>query len=239
VQGLACRYGGGEVLRGIDFRLAPPEAVALVGVNGAGKSTFLRVLLGLHPPGAGQARLGGFAVDVAAARGPAAFLPERFLPPHALTGRSFLDLARRMYGTGSGDSARAPAAEAQVLAALDVDPARLMLRVGALSKGTAQKLGLAAVALSGRPLWILDEPFSGLDPLAREGLIGLLREHRAAGGSVLYTTHALADIPRLADRLVVLHGGGVRFDGAPDALMSATRQATLEAAWVACVSGRA
>jgi len=172
----------------------------------------------------------------ARARARLAYLPERFLPPHALTGREFLDLAARLYGArGAG---RDEAAQAEALAALDFDPARLARRVGALSKGTAQKLGLAAVVLSGRPLWVFDEPFSGLDPLAREGLLGLLERHRQGGGSILYTTHALADIPRLADRMVVLHGGVARFDGTPAALMSATGEATLEAAWMACVAGR-
>jgi ABC-type multidrug transport system ATPase subunit len=225
-----------------------------VGVNGAGKSTFLRLLLGLHPARAGTAKLSGLGVDQAAARRAVAYLPERFLPPQALTGREFLDLAARLYGdsaaaaagearpeAGPAESrpadARADtrAAEARTLEALDFDPSRLALRVGALSKGTAQKLGLAAVVLSRRPLWVLDEPFSGLDPLAREGLLALLRAHRSAGGSILYTTHALADVPRLADRLVVLHGGVARFDGSPATLMAATGEDTLEAAWVACV----
>jgi len=229
-RGLACRYGGVQVLRGVDFALHPPQAVAIVGVNGAGKSSLLKALLGLLPVTAGLAQIGGHAVGAAASRSGLAFLPERFLPPQHLTGREFLHLARRLWGAPAQ-----MAAEARMLAALDLDPHWLSERVGALSKGMAQKLGLVAVLCSGRPLLVLDEPFSGLDPLAREALLEGLQAHRAGGGSVLYTTHALADVPRLAERLVVLHAGTLRFDGSPAELCATTGRDTLEAAWVACV----
>jgi ABC-2 type transport system ATP-binding protein len=230
VRGLACRYGRLPILQGLDFDLAPPEVVAIVGANGAGKSSFIKLLLGLLPVAAGEARIDGHAVASARARAGLAFLPERFLPPQHLTGHEFLRLARRLHGRASGANT-----EARLLAALDLDPAWLGQRVGALSKGMAQKLGLIAVLCSGRPLLVLDEPFSGLDPLAREALLAGLAAHRAHGGSVLYTTHALADVPRLAERLLVLHAGRVRFDGSPEALCRATGRGDLEAAWVACV----
>lgn len=231
-QGLACRYVGEPVLRGVDFALRPPQTVAIVGVNGAGKSSLIKVLLGLLPLAGGAACIDGHAVGTAASRSALAFLPERFLPPQHLTGGEFLRFARRLYG---GPTVGRAEVEARMLAMLDLDPGRLTERVGALSKGMAQKLGLVAVLSSGRPLLVLDEPFSGLDPLAREALLEGLNAHRAAGGSVLYTSHALADVPRLAERLLVLHEGTIRFDGAPAELCTSTGHATLEAAWVACV----
>jgi len=229
-QGLSCRYGKLPILQGIDFELCPPQTVAIVGVNGAGKSSFIKLLLGLLPVAAGAAVIGGHDVTSAAARASLAFLPERFLPPQHLTGREFLRLARRLYRLPPD-----PAREAQMLTALELEAATLDRRVGALSKGMAQKLGLVAVLCSGRPLLVLDEPFSGLDPLARAALLAALAAHRAGGGSLLYTTHALADVPRLAERLLLLHAGRVRFDGTPAALCAAMGCADLEAAWLACV----
>jgi len=231
-RGLACHYGRVAILQGIDFELCPPQTVAIVGVNGAGKSSFIKLLLGLLPVAAGTAVIDGHDLTSAAARAGLAFLPERFLPPQHLTGREFLRLARRIY--------RAPrdsACEAQLLAALDLEAAVLERRVGALSKGMAQKLGLVAVLCSGRPLLVLDEPFSGLDPLARAALLAALSAHRASGGSLLYTTHALADVPRLAERLLLLHAGRVLFDGTPAALCAAMGCADLESAWLACLQG--
>lgn len=228
--GLSRSFAGQAALEGFSFSLSPPEVVALVGVNGAGKSTFIKLLLDLGAADSGQVLLGGLPVSNPASRAGVAFLPERFLPPHYLTGGECLHFLCALQGVSPE-----PTRVAEVLTALDLDPDRLPLAVGKLSKGTAQKLGLAAVALSGRALWVLDEPLSGLDPIARAGFFRLLAGHRAGGGSVLYSTHVLSDVARLADRMVLLHRGQALYAGTPQGLQVSTGCSDLEGAYLACI----
>lgn len=230
-RGVRREFAGFTALHDLDFTLEPPEVVALVGVNGAGKSTLIKLMLDLLPPTRGGLNISGLPAAEPRARAELAYLPERFLPPHYLNAAQCLAWMTSLYGAK-------PQAErqAQVLAQLDLDPDRLSLPVGSLSKGTAQKLGLAAVVLSERSLWLLDEPLSGLDPIARAGFLTLLAEHRAAGGSVLYATHVLSDVNQIADRLLLLHAGQVLFLGGVPGLLTRTGCSHTEAAYFQLVA---
>lgn len=227
---VAKRHNGRDVLRGVSLAVRPGELFGLVGVNGAGKTTLLRCLLDFCAPDHGDITLFGIDSRDSRARAPLAFLPEHFEAPPFLTGAEFLSYVLRLQGQRY-DAARA----ADTLAALDLDPSALTRQVRDYSKGMTQKLGLAAVLISDKQLIILDEPCSGLDPKAHVLLKRLLLQWRAQGRTILMTSHALADVDALCDRLAILHDGVLQFIGTPDECRAHYHATTLEQAFMASV----
>lgn len=232
--GVAKRYGAREVLHGVSFAVTRGEAVGLIGVNGAGKTTLIRGLLDRIRFDAGTVTLAGRAHTARAARAAVAYLPERFNPPAFATGAEILAYLTALHGRPY-DPARA-AAEA---AALELDAEALTRPCREYSKGMAQKLGLIAAVLPDCPLLVLDEPMSGLDPKARALVKRRLFALRDDGVTLFFSTHLLADVEALCDRLVLLHDGGVRFSGTPTALLAAHGTADLETAFLAAIASGA
>jgi ABC-2 type transport system ATP-binding protein len=122
-----------------------------------------------------------------------------------------------------------------MLEALDLDAGALGRPVRAYSKGMTQKLGLAACFLSRRELYVLDEPMSGLDPKARACVKALLARLRGEGRTLFFTSHALADIEEICDRMVVLHQGVPYFSGAPRSLCEHYGENSTERAFLRCI----
>jgi len=215
-----------------DFSMAVPrgEFLALVGVNGAGKTTLIKCLLDFCDADSGSIDIFGTPHTQTAARARLAYLPERFNPPFFLTGRDFLQHMLRLYGQPF-DETRA----LRMFAALDLDPAALSRPARAYSKGMTQKLGIAACLLSGKALYVLDEPAGGLDPKARALFKNELRSLRSDGRTVFFTSHSLADVAELCDRMVVLHGGRLRYAGTPASLRERHGGADLESAFLNCI----
>ncbi|WP_245217241.1 heme ABC exporter ATP-binding protein CcmA [Neoroseomonas nitratireducens] len=180
VRDLACLRVERAVIAGLSFRVAAGSAVLLTGANGAGKSTLLRLLAGLLRPAEGAILWRG--EDVAADPGAHAarlrYLAHQDAVKPALTVAENLDFFARLWG---GDVA--PALAALGLEALAELPGRV------LSSGQKRRLALARLALAPAPLWLLDEPTTGLDAASVERLRPLLAAHRAAGGIVLAATH--------------------------------------------------
>ncbi len=196
-------------LRGIDVAVRRGESFALLGPNGSGKTTTLRILLGLLRPTAGEARLFGLPPTEPAARARVGFLPEESALHGFLTCAETLDLHARLHGVPRGER-RARAAE--LLARVRLDDAAKK-RVHELSHGMRRRLALA-VALVGRPeLLVLDEPTAGMDPLVREEILALFREHVTRGGTLLVTSHLLGDIRGIASRAALLANGVVAREG--------------------------
>ncbi len=194
----------------VSFSVAEGECVALIGVNGAGKTTLLRCALDYCRPDGGAVRIHGVDSRQPRARSRLAWLPERFAAPYYLTGRDYLRLASEL----RGQRLDAEAAAAQ-LAALDFDVAALARPARTYSKGMNQKLGLAACLLAQRALTVLDEPTSGLDPRARALVRAALAQVRAAGRTLVFSSHSLAEVAALADRVLVMHRARLVFDGTP------------------------
>ncbi len=230
ISGLTKRFGKSEVLHGVDLKLERGEFLGLAGVNGAGKTTLLKCLLDFCAVDAGRIELFGLRHTDPRSREQLAFLPERFVPPYYLTGRDFLSFMLRLQRRRYDESA-----VAGMLAALDLDPGALAKPVRAYSKGMTQKLGLAACFLAERELYILDEPTSGLDPKARACVKAILAQLRAAGRTLLFTSHALVDIEEICDRMVVLHRGVPYFSGAPRALCEHYGEISTETAFLRCI----
>jgi len=232
IAGLVKRFGKREVLAGVDLEVAPGEAVGLVGANGAGKTTLLKCMLDFCAFEAGQIEIFGAPSGKARARSRLAFVPERFLPPHYLRGREFLQLIVRLGGgTYEEQAARA------LLAELELETEALERPVRELSKGMTQKLGLAGGFLLARELTVLDEPMSGLDPATRVAVKNVLARLQREGRTLLFTSHVLADVEALCTGIVVLERGRVRFRGAPAALCERYAEPDLERAFLRCVHG--
>jgi ABC-2 type transport system ATP-binding protein len=223
-------YAGVSALDDFSLEIRRGEFVALVGVNGAGKTTLLKCLLDFCDADHGTIEIFGIEHRQTAARAKLAYLPERFNPPFFLTGRDFLRYMLRLYREPY-DEGRAAA----MFAALDLDPAALSRSARTYSKGMTQKLGIAACLLSGKALYVLDEPAGGLDPRARAMFKNELRALRESGRTVFFTSHSLADVAELCDRMVVLHGGRLRYCGAPDDLRRHHGGTDLEAAFLSCI----
>jgi ABC-2 type transport system ATP-binding protein len=225
------RYAGVPVVSGFSLEVRRGEFFGLVGVNGAGKTTLIKCLLDFCDADRGAIEIFSVPHTTTAARARIAYLPERFNPPFYLTGRDFLQYMLGLHRT------RYVAAEvARIFGALDLDPAALDRPARVYSKGMTQKLGLAACLLSGKDLYVLDEPTGGLDPKARALAKGELVALRRSGRTVFFTSHALADVAEMCDRLAVMHAGRLRFAGTPQELIGRTGAPDLERAFLDCIS---
>ena len=227
---VAKSYAGQAVLDTVNFQVEAGQCYALVGVNGAGKTTCIKALLDFVALDAGHIRICGNDHTRPGARRPLVFLPERFLPPYHLSGGEFLRYMSCLHG-----QPRPVQAFEQALIELDLDPAVLTRPAREYSKGMAQKLGLVACLSSGKDLFVLDEPMSGLDPKARMLVKRRLAALRDEGRSFFFSTHVLADVEAVCDRMAILHEGRIRFCGSPRECCERYAAPDLESAYLACL----
>lgn len=232
-ENVSKRYGTGPaVLREVSLQIAPGEFFGLAGVNGAGKTSLIKCMLDLADFSSGAISIFGASSRQFSARARLAYLPERFLPPHYLTGGDFLKMMATLHGHPH-DAQRV----ATVFDQLDLDAAALERPVRNYSKGMTQKLGLAATFLARRSLLILDEPMSGLDPKARALVKDRLFELKREGVTLFFTSHALADIDEICDQVAILHDGHIAYHGTPSGLLENTGASTLERAFLKTIQG--
>lgn len=230
-QNIVKRYRSTAVLRGINLDVHAGEFFALTGVNGAGKTSLIKCLFDFIAPDGGSIEIDGVSHRLAAARAGLAFLPERFMPPYYLTGKDFLNYMFKLH-----EIAYDQLAVEALLHALELDAAALGGAVRHLSKGMTQKLGLAACLLSRKNTLVLDEPMSGLDPKARVLFKAQLQQLRNRGGTVFFSSHALADVEEICDRMAILHDGRLRFVGTPAECRARYDAHNLEQAFINCIS---
>jgi len=207
------RYGGVTAVQEISLALHAGEATALVGHNGAGKTTLIKLMLGLVRADAGTVRVLG--VDPSGAKGVVGrralgFLPENVAFHGALTGRESLAFYARLKGRPVGEN-HALLERVGIAHAAD-------RRVSTYSKGMRQRLGIAQALIGAPRLLLFDEPTSGLDPDSRAEIYETIDELRAAGASVLVSTHALEEIERRVDRAAIVHRGRLVAAGTLDEL---------------------
>ena len=232
IAALSKHYGKLVALDTVDLAVPAGEAFGLVGGNGAGKTTLIKCLLDLTAYQSGRVEIFGVAGSVPAARRRLAYVPERFVPPYYLRCSEFIALMVQL-SEARYDAERTAA----MLAALELETAVLSRPVRSLSKGMTQKLGLAAVFLVERDLYVLDEPMSGLDPAARVAVKSVLRRLAAEGRTLFFTSHVLADVEELCSSIAVLEKGSVRFRGPPAALCAQYAEPRLEQAFMRCIRG--
>ncbi len=225
------RYDKKVVLQGVNLEVRPGEFFALVGMNGAGKTTLLNCLLDFCAADEGAIEIFGVSNRLTQARKPLSFLPERFMPPYYLTGMDFLKYTLKLQ-----ELSYQPSEAETILQALDLDASALTRPVRSYSKGMTQKLGLAACFLAHKQLYVLDEPMSGLDPKARALLKARLQSLRASGCTLFFSSHALADVEEICDRMAILHDGQLRFIGSPRECKEHYSTDTLEQAFMRCIA---
>jgi len=220
LSGVSKSFGPIHAVRDVSFSLGEGEIVALVGHNGAGKTTLIKLMLGLIRPTAGTVRVLGEdpATGAAAVRTRLGYLPENVSFNPALTGTETLAFYSALKRAGRG----------QVGGLLE----RVGLagaadrRVRTYSKGMRQRLGLAQ-ALIGQPrVLLLDEPTTGLDPASRRDFYSFLDELRAAGATILLSSHALSELEGRADRVIIVGRGVKVADGTLDELRGIARLPT-------------
>lgn len=230
VQHLSKTYQKQAVLSGLSFEVQAGEIFGLVGENGAGKTSLFKCLLDFCDVDAGEIRIFGVDHRSSHSRLHLNFLPERFSPPYFLTGREFLQYVLKLNDTPY----QAQEIE-QGMCELDLHMDALSRSVRNYSKGMTQKLGLLSCFLLRKKLYIFDEPMSGLDPKARAMLKQKLCSVREAGGSVMFSSHALADIDEICDRMAILHRGELKFVGTPAACREQFNTTSLEQAYLRCI----
>ncbi|MBV9189154.1 MAG: ABC transporter ATP-binding protein [Betaproteobacteria bacterium] len=230
IEALVKRYGRVTALDGVTLEIARREAFGLLGANGAGKTTLIRCLLDLTSADAGSIQIFGRSSREPASRVALAYLPERFTPPHYLTGAEFLRTLAQLAGVGY-DAARV----ARLVDELELEREALERPVRNLSKGMTQKLGLAGCFSLEREMYVLDEPMSGLDPAARVAVKSVLQRLSAEGRTLFFTSHVLADVDELCSSIAVLDHARLRFRGAPQGLCARYGEQSLERAFMRCI----
>ena len=194
-------YGNVVAVNDISFSLGA-GITGLLGPNGAGKSTLLHLLAGLLRPSSGRVLIAGRA----AWRDPAIYrliglVPEREAVQSFLSGRQFVDFAARLHGLPDPG-----VAAARAIATVDLESAADR-PVGTYSKGMRQRVKIAAALVHEPSILLLDEPFNGMDPRQRLHMMDLLRSMASAGRTILFSSHILEEVERLADGILVIHAG--------------------------------
>jgi ABC-2 type transport system ATP-binding protein len=202
---------------GVSLEVPAGSVFGLLGPNGGGKSTTIKLILGLLAPTAGCVRVFGFPAGSLEARRRIGYLPESPQCPQFLTGEEWVSYHGRLAGLprrGLATRVR------EVIAWVGLEGASTR-RIGSYSKGMLQRIGLAQALVHDPALVILDEPSAGVDPVALAELSALLVRLKAAGKTLLLTTHQLSSVETLCDRIAVLDRGRVVLTGEVFALLGA------------------
>jgi ABC-2 type transport system ATP-binding protein len=216
VSGLRKSFGRTKALDGLDLTVETGEVHGFLGPNGAGKSTTIRILLGLLRADGGTARLldGDPWHDSTALHSRLAYVPGDVTLWPNLTGGEVIDLLGRLRGGLN------PKRKADLLARFDLDPTK---KGRSYSKGNRQKVALIAALASDVELLLLDEPTSGLDPLMEAVFRECVAEERAKGRTVLLSSHILAEVEALCDRVSIIRNGRTADSGTLTELRHLTR----------------
>ena len=207
VRGLSKRYGSIVAVDDVDLTVERGDVFGYLGPNGAGKTTSLRMMLGLIRPTAGSVRLFGRDPQegVEALEGVAGFVEAPAFYPY-LSGRANLELLAALDGGGSKSRID------EVLAIVQLSD-RAGDRVGGYSHGMRQRLGIASALLRKPRLLLLDEPATGLDPAGMRDMRALIRDLAGQGITVLLSSHLLAEVEELCNRVAIIRSGAVAYEG--------------------------
>lgn len=215
IEHLTKRYSGQTILDDVSFSCEPGSVTGFLGPNGAGKSTALRILTGLSLPTSGRATVAGRRYADSPNPGTTVGLLLDAAAQHpGRTGREVLTMAAVHMGL--------PRRRVdELLAAVSLSPAESRRRIRSYSLGMRQRLGIAHALLGDPSVLVLDEPANGLDPAGIRWMRALLREYADRGGTVLLSSHLLAEVEVVADRFVLIGGGATVAQGSRAELLSA------------------
>lgn len=230
-QKVSKSYGKQRVLDSIELEVPKGKFYGLVGMNGSGKSTMIKAMLDLVSIDNGLISVFGKSHRKVSAREHVTYLPDRFSPPIHLKCKDFIQYMLELHSSSHNNDEIN-----KMLDALELDREIMDSSVGRLSKGMTQKLGLASCLLSRKSLLILDEPMSGLDPKARVLFKNQLFRLKQQGMTLFFSSHVLADVDELADRMAVLHKSRILYEGTSAEFKNTYNGANLEDAYINCVS---
>ena len=206
-----------EALKGLSLTVKSAEVVGFLGPNGAGKSTTIKTLMGQIRPTGGSVKLFGMPADNTAARIRVGYLPENPAFYAFLTAQEYLALVGGVFGMDKSSIVRETE---RVLDLLDLTAAaRRPIR--GYSKGMVQRLGLAQTLLHDPDLYVLDEPMSGLDPVGRALVKDLILDLKKQGKTIFFSTHVVADVEAICDRVAIVVHGELRAENTVDEITAA------------------
>lgn len=223
LTGITKSYGGRRVLDDVGFSVGAGRLTGFVGGNGAGKTTTMRIILGVLARDSGEVTLHGAPVTSADRRRFGYMPEERGLYPKMRVREHIVYLAR-LHGFSKAEATTRATALLEELGLGE----RLEDNVETLSLGNQQRAQIAAALVHDPEVLILDEPFSGLDPLAVDVVAEVLHRRAAAGAAVLFSSHQLDVVERLCDDLVIIAGGTIRADGSREELRAQHAQRRFE-----------
>ena len=216
------------VLQGVTFSVRQGEVFGLIGPNGAGKTTIIKILMGLLRKGQGKVNIFGHNAGSVKSRASVGYLPESPYFYEYLTARELLIFIGRLYGM-KGSACRKRASELLERVGLDKVSSRPLRK---FSKGMLQRTGLAQALMHDSELLILDEPQSGLDPIWRKEVRDIILQERDKGKTIFFSSHILADVETVCDRVGILFQGKIHDIGPLSQILStkvlSTRITTLE-----------
>jgi len=221
IAGLGKSFGKKRVLKDVSFAVEPGRVYGLLGLNGEGKTTLARILMGIIPADRGAILFKGKSIRFGAAayKREVGFIPEDSFFYGWMKVRELLQLNASFYPKWDADRVRALSGN------LGLDP---KARIRTLSRGQKLKLGLVAAIGAAPDLLILDDPTSGLDvPTRHDFLRGVIRDLAERGTAVLFATHMVHELERVADHLLILHGGRITLDRRYEEVKEATRRVKL------------
>lgn len=227
------------VLHDLNFELKAGEMVGLIGLNGAGKSTTIKHILGLMSPHQGQIKVAGVTLNESPQqyRSAFAYVPETPVLFDELTVEEHLRLSGMAYNVPGGDYEEQAS---KLLEQYQMSPKRKAF-ASHLSKGMKQKVMIMSALLASPPLYIIDEPFLGLDPLGIRSLLDQLVEVKRSGAAILMSSHILSTVEAYCDRYIVMHHGKIAAQGDLDDVRRAAGMdagnGTLEDAFYKLVAG--
>ncbi|MGF7047110.1 ABC-2 type transport system ATP-binding protein [Paenibacillus sp. DS2015] len=208
IQGLTGGYSlNRPVLHDVNFEVGTGEMIGLIGLNGAGKSTTMKHILGLMTPQKGDIRVQGKKreEDSEAYHSALAFVPESPLLYEEMTVREHLEFTARAYNVSKKDYEERSSKLSELFRMED----KMDSLSSILSKGMKQKVMIMCAFIARPSLYIIDEPFLGLDPLGIRSLLDFMLELKATGASILLSSHILSTIENYCDRFIVLHQGSI------------------------------
>lgn len=205
---LSKRYGSHPALSGVNFALGPGRFVGLLGPNGSGKTTLIKISAGLLAPTDGSVLICGQEPGPAT-KAVTSYLPDRMALPKEMRAADVVELYRDFFADFDSEKAKA------MLADLKLNPSQ---RIGAMSKGTQEKLQLCLVMSRSARLYLLDEPLGGVDPAAREYILSTILRNYSENATLVLSTHLIGDIEKVLDEVVLLKEGRVLLQDSVDHL---------------------
>ncbi len=210
-------FGKTEILKNINFSIKPNKIVGLLGRNGAGKSTIIKIITGLLTPTSGEVLVNGHPVGVESKR-VISYLPERTYLDKSMHVEDAIQYFSEFYDNFDADKAKA------LVADLELD---LHQRISKMSKGMQEKLQLILVMSRAADLYILDEPLGGVDPATRDYILDTILTNFNSGASVIISTHLIADIERILDEVIFVDNGKIKLVANADQLRD-EKQASID-----------